>query len=41
MTKRENQRRREREFNKFQERNNKFQDRRDDRKEKIIQVMNL
>lgn len=34
MTKRENQRRREREFNKFQERNNKFQDRRDDRKEK-------
>ena len=34
MTKRENPRRREREFNKFQERNNKFQDRRDDRKEK-------
>lgn len=34
MTKRENQIRREREFNKFQERNNKFQDRRDDRKEK-------
>ena len=34
MKKRENQRRREREFNKFQERNNKFQDRRDDRKEK-------
>lgn len=34
MTKRENQRRREREFNKFQERNNKFQDRRDYRKEK-------
>lgn len=34
MTKRENQRRREREFNKFQERNNKFQDRRDDIKEK-------
>ncbi|MFR7993577.1 MAG: 23S rRNA (guanosine(2251)-2'-O)-methyltransferase RlmB [Clostridium sp.] len=34
MTKRESQRRREREFNKFQERNNKFQDRRDDRKEK-------
>ena len=34
MTKRENQGRREREFNKFQERNNKFQDRRDDRKEK-------
>ena len=34
MTKRENQRRREREFNKFQERNNKCQDRRDDRKEK-------
>lgn len=34
MTKRENQRRREREFNKFQERNNKFQDRRGDRKEK-------
>ena len=34
MTKRENQRRREREFNKFKERNNKFQDRRDDRKEK-------
>ena len=34
MTKRENQRRRESEFNKFQERNNKFQDRRDDRKEK-------
>ena len=34
MTKRENQRRREREFNKFQERNNKFQYRRDDRKEK-------
>lgn len=34
MTKRENQRRREREFNKFQERNNKFQDIRDDRKEK-------
>lgn len=34
MTKRENQRRREREFNKFQERNNKFQDKRDDRKEK-------
>ena len=34
MTKRENQRRREREFNKFLERNNKFQDRRDDRKEK-------
>ena len=34
MTKRENQRRREREFNKFQERNNKFQDRRDDRNEK-------
>ena len=34
MIKRENQRRREREFNKFQERNNKFQDRRDDRKEK-------
>ena len=34
MTKRENQRRREREFNKFQERKNKFQDRRDDRKEK-------
>ena len=34
MTIRENKRRREREFNKFQERNNKFQDRRDDRKEK-------
>ena len=34
MAKRENPRRREREFNKFQERNNKFQDRRDDRKEK-------
>lgn len=41
MTKRENPRRREREFNKFQERNNKFQernnkfqDRRDDRKER-------
>ena len=34
MTKRENQRRREREFNKFQERNNNFQDRRDYRKEK-------
>ena len=34
MTKRENQRRREREFNKFKERNNKFQDRRDKKKKK-------